>query len=54
METILSYLDNMFAHMPKTAEVNRAKKELSQMMETSTTNCAPKVKPKTKPLARSS
>ena len=33
METILSYLDNMFAHMPKTAEVNRAKKELSQMME---------------------
>ncbi len=33
METILSYLNNMFAHMPKTAEVNRAKKELSQMME---------------------
>lgn len=33
METILSYLDNMFSHMPKTPEVLRAKKELGAMME---------------------
>lgn len=33
METILSYLDNMFSHMPKTEEVMRAKKELGAMME---------------------
>lgn len=33
METILSYLDNMFLNLPKTAETARAKKELATMME---------------------
>lgn len=33
METILSYLDNMFLSMPQTPEVLRAKEELSSMME---------------------
>lgn len=33
METILSYLDNMFLNMPKTADVLRAKEELASMME---------------------
>ena len=33
MEVILSYLENMFLHMPKTPEVLRAKEELASMME---------------------
>lgn len=33
MEVILSYLENMFLHMPKRAEVLRAKEELASMME---------------------
>lgn len=33
METILSYLENMFMNLPKTAEVLRAKEELASMME---------------------
>lgn len=33
METIKNYLENMFMHMPNTAEVNKAKDELGQMME---------------------
>lgn len=33
MDAIFSYLDNMFAHLPKTEEVKRAKSELGQMME---------------------
>ncbi|MEA4931743.1 MAG: permease prefix domain 1-containing protein [Anaerolineaceae bacterium] len=33
MEAIKSYLENMFLHLPKTAEVMRAKEELAQMME---------------------
>lgn len=33
METILSYLDNMFLSLPKTSEVERAKAELAAMME---------------------
>lgn len=33
MDAILNYLDNMFAHLPKTDEVLRAKRELGQMME---------------------
>ena len=33
MEAIKSYLENMFLHFTKTAEVMRAKEELAQMME---------------------
>ena len=33
MDAIKSYLENMFLHLPKTAEVLRAKEELAQMME---------------------
>ena len=33
METIRNYLEAMFANMPRTAEVERAKRELLQMME---------------------
>ena len=33
METIKNYLENMFANLPNSAEVKRAKKELLQMME---------------------
>lgn len=33
MEVILSYLENMFLHMPNTTEVLRAKEELASMME---------------------
>lgn len=33
MDAIFNYLDNMFAHLPKTDEVKRAKSELGQMME---------------------
>ena len=33
METILSYLENMFLHLPRTPEVLRAKEELATMME---------------------
>ena len=33
METIKNYLDNMFANLPHTDEVLKAKSELSQMME---------------------
>lgn len=33
METILSYLDNMFLKLPKTVEVQRARAELAAMME---------------------
>ena len=33
METIKNYLDNMFASLPDTPEVRRAKEELCQMME---------------------
>ncbi|MCR5629548.1 permease prefix domain 1-containing protein [Eubacterium sp.] len=33
METIKNYLDNMFANLPRTDEVLKAKNELSQMME---------------------
>ncbi len=33
MNTIISYLDNMFAGLPKTAEVIGAKKDLTEMME---------------------
>ena len=33
METILSYLENMFLHLPRTSEVLRAKEELATMME---------------------
>jgi len=33
MDAIFNYLDNMFAHLPKTEEVKRAKTELGQMME---------------------
>lgn len=33
MDVILSYLDNMFLAMPKTAEMLRAKEELATMME---------------------
>jgi len=33
MDAIFNYLDNMFAHLPKTEEVVRAKNELGQMME---------------------
>ena len=33
MDAIKSYLENMFLHLPKTAEVLRAKDELFQMME---------------------
>lgn len=33
MDTILSYLDNMFLHLPQTDEVLRAKQELANMME---------------------
>lgn len=33
METILSYLDNMFLNLPKTEEVLKVKKELALMME---------------------
>ncbi|WMJ78235.1 MULTISPECIES: permease prefix domain 1-containing protein [unclassified Sedimentibacter] len=32
MNTIISYLENMFAGLPKTAEVLRAKKDLTEMM----------------------
>ena len=32
MDAIKSYLENMFLHLPKTAEVLRAKEELAQMM----------------------
>ena len=33
METIRNYLETMFANMPNTPEVRRAKDELLQMME---------------------
>ena len=33
METIKNYLDSMFANLPNTASVLRAKEELLQMME---------------------
>ena len=33
METIKNYLENMFANLPNSAEVKKAKKELLQMME---------------------
>ena len=33
METIRNYLEAMFANMPRTAEVEKAKRELLQMME---------------------
>ena len=33
MEAIKNYLDSMFANLPNTAEVRRAKDELWQMME---------------------
>ena len=33
METIINYLDNIFMHLPNTAEVRKAKDELAQMME---------------------
>lgn len=33
MDAIRSYLDNMFAHLPRTEELRRAKEELLQMME---------------------
>lgn len=33
METIKSYLENMFLNLPNTAEIQRAKSELLQMME---------------------
>lgn len=33
METILSYLENMFINLPDTPEIARAKKELAAMME---------------------
>ena len=33
METIKNYLETMFANMPNTSEVKRAKYELGQMME---------------------
>ena len=33
METIKSYLENMFLNLPKTREVYMAKMELAQMME---------------------
>ena len=33
MDAIKSYLENMFLHLPRTAEVLRAKEELAQMME---------------------
>jgi len=33
MDAIKSYLENMFLHLPKTAEVLSAKEELAQMME---------------------
>lgn len=33
MDAIRSYLDNMFAHLPRTEELKRAKEELLQMME---------------------
>lgn len=33
METILSYLDNMFINLPDTPEVLRAKEDLAEMME---------------------
>ncbi len=33
METIRIYLDNMFMNLPNTAKVQRAKRELLQMME---------------------
>lgn len=33
METIKTYLDNMFQHLPKTQEILRAKEELFNMME---------------------
>ena len=33
MDAIKSYLENMFLHLPKTAEVLRAKEELAQMKE---------------------
>ncbi len=33
METIKNYLDNMFANLPMTSEVKKAKEELLQMME---------------------
>ena len=33
METIRNYLETMFANMPNTPEVKRAKDELLQMME---------------------
>ena len=33
MDAIRSYLDNMFAHLPRTEEFRRAKEELLQMME---------------------
>ena len=45
METIKSYLETMFANMPDTPEVIRAKSELFGI---STTNLYPKEKVKTK------
>ncbi len=33
MDTILNYLENMFMHLPKTDAVERAKRELANMME---------------------
>ena len=33
METIKNYLEAMFANMPRTADVEKAKAELLQMME---------------------
>ena len=33
METIRNYLEAMFANMPRTADVEKAKRELLQMME---------------------
>jgi len=53
MDAIFSYLDNMFAHLPKTEEVKRAKSELGQMMEDKY-SCAPKVVLITKRSGRSS
>ena len=33
METIKNYLETMFSTLPNTYEVQKAKKELAQMME---------------------
>ena len=33
MDTIRTYLENMFLHLPKNPEVRRAKEELLSMME---------------------